>query len=256
MSAVVPIATRELKDLWFAGRGLVLLLAFTVLLGVTTYLVATNQALNFLEQRESVNLTLQVAVAVGGLLVLLTAADAISGERERGTLESLLLAPGSRRAIVLGKALSALSLWLACFVATALYIHALGSAVGAAWSALVAGLAVGSMLAAFLAGLGVLVSMFAGSNRLSLSVSLFVLLALYAPTQMPTSTQFGWLGDALTHVDPFTAGLQVLSNVVVGGQALGDQGSWLAAPALATVAVWAAVVALAGRLRLDGGGRG
>ena len=47
------------------------LFAFSLLLSVITYLAATNSALNFLEQREAVNLTLQVAVAVGALLDLL-----------------------------------------------------------------------------------------------------------------------------------------------------------------------------------------
>ena len=88
---------QELRDLWLGGRGLVLGFAFSLLLSVIAYLVATNRALNFLEQREAVNLTLQVAVAVGALLTLLVAADAVSGERERGTLESLLLTPVSRR---------------------------------------------------------------------------------------------------------------------------------------------------------------
>ena len=42
-----------------------MMVAFSLLLSVTTYLVATNQALNFLEQREAVNLTLQIGVTVG-----------------------------------------------------------------------------------------------------------------------------------------------------------------------------------------------
>ena len=46
---------------------------------------------------------LQVAVAVGSLLTLVVAADGVSGERERGTLESLLLTPVSRRGLLLGK---------------------------------------------------------------------------------------------------------------------------------------------------------
>jgi hypothetical protein len=74
----------ELRDLWLGGRGLLLGLAFSVLLSVLAYLTATNTALNFLEQRESVNLTLQVAIAVGALLALISAADTVSGERERG----------------------------------------------------------------------------------------------------------------------------------------------------------------------------
>ena len=253
MSAVGVVLGLELRDLWLAGRALILMLAFTILLGVTTYLVATNKALNFLEQREAVNVTLQVAVAVGGLLVLLAAADALSGERERGTLESLLLAPVPRQAFVVGKGLAALSLWLAAFACTVVYAVQLGRDVSVARSGLLVGLLVGTILAVFLAGLGLLVSSFARSNRMSLSVSLFVLLALYAPTQMPTSAQQGWFGDGLMHVDPFTAGLQVLSNVVVSGQQIGDQGGWLLWPTLLAVVTAAAAVVVGGRISLDGG---
>ncbi|MFL6186623.1 MAG: ABC transporter permease, partial [Actinomycetes bacterium] len=116
------VAERELRDLWLAGRGLPLLLAYSVLLSVTSYLVAANQALNFLEQREAVSLTLQVAVAVGALLVLLGAADSVSGERERGTLESLLLSPAPRRALIIGKGVAALSLWAAAWAVSVPYV--------------------------------------------------------------------------------------------------------------------------------------
>jgi ABC-2 type transport system permease protein len=108
------VARQELRDLWLGGRGLLLAFAFSVLLSAITYLAATNEALNFLERREAVNLALQVAVGVGGLLALLGAADAISGERERGTLECLLLTPAPRAALVAGKLVAALSLWPWC----------------------------------------------------------------------------------------------------------------------------------------------
>lgn len=65
------VVEQELRDLWIGGRGLALSVAFAVLLSVVAYLVATNRGLNFLEHRETVNLTLQVAVAVGALLTLL-----------------------------------------------------------------------------------------------------------------------------------------------------------------------------------------
>src|SRR5258706_5019644 len=104
------VTGHELRDLWLGGRGLFLTLAFSGLLSVLSYLVATNQALNFLEQREAVNLTLQVAIAVGAILALLAGADAISGERERGSLESLLLTPVSRLELTGGKLPAGVSL--------------------------------------------------------------------------------------------------------------------------------------------------
>src|SRR4029453_212508 len=85
-----------------------------------------NQGLNFLEQREAVNLVLQVALTVGVLVTLLVSADTISGERERGTLESLLLTPVGRRSIAVGKLLGALSLWLGCAVVSIPYPGGVG----------------------------------------------------------------------------------------------------------------------------------
>ena len=58
------VAAQELRDLWLGGRGLLLSLAFSGLLSVLSYLVATNQALNFLEQREYVIVSFQVCIAV------------------------------------------------------------------------------------------------------------------------------------------------------------------------------------------------
>jgi ABC-2 type transport system permease protein len=248
-------AEQELRDLWLAGRGLPLMFVYTLLLSVTSYLVATNQALNFLEQREAVSLTLQVAVAVGALLVLLGAADAVSGERERGTLESLLLSPAPRRALIVGKALAALSLWLAAWVLSVPYVWYLGHGVGVGGVAVASGLAVGSLLALFLAGYGLLVSTLVQSNRLSLSVSLFALLALYAPTQMPSSVQQGWLGGLLLRADPFTSGLRYLGKLVLEGHSPGQDAGWLVGPVVAAALAAVAALAVAGRLALHPGRR-
>jgi ABC-2 type transport system permease protein len=249
------VADRELRDLWLAGRGLPLLLAYTVLLSVTSYLVAANQALNFLEQREAVGLTLQVAVAVGALLVLLGAADAVSGERERGTLESLLLSPAPRRSLVIGKAVAALSLWAAAWIVSLPYVWYLGRGVGVVGVAMAGSLAVGTLLALFLAGYGLFISMIVSSNRLSLSVSLFVLLALYAPTQMPTAVQNSWIGELLLRVDPFTAGLRYLGRLVINGRGPGQDAGWLIGPLVAAAVAAAVALTVADRLGLRGGDR-
>lgn len=246
----VVVARRETVDLWSLGRGLPMMLALAILLSVTTYLVASNQALNFLEQREAVSLTLQVAVAVGSLLALLASADAISGERERATLESLLLTPAPRRALVVGKAASALTVWIAGFVVTVPYVWVIGRSVGVAVTGLATGLLVGTLLAGFLVALGMATSCLSGSNRTGLAISLFVLLAMFAPTQMPTSAQHGAVGDLLLHVDPFTSGLQALSNVVVSGQGLGSQLEWLAGPVVLLLLAATAAWVIGGRIRL------
>jgi ABC-2 type transport system permease protein len=252
--AWVVVTGQELRDLWLAGRGLPLAIAFSCLVSIIAYLVATNRALNFLEQREAVNLTLQVAIAVGALLTLLAGADAISGERERGTLESLLLTPASRRDLVVGKLCAALSLWFVAFAITIPYVWFLGRGIGLVGDALATGFVVGTTLSLFLASLGLIVSLFATSNRVSLSASLFLLLALFAPTQLPASAQKGWAGELLLRVNPVTAGEHYVGKIVTNGHPWRDDVSWLISPFVAAAVFTAAAVLLGARfLRLRGG---
>lgn len=248
------VARQELRDLWLAGRGFLLAFAFSVLLSAITYLAATNEALNFLERRESVNLALQVAVGVGVLLALLVAADAISGERERGTLESLLLTPMPRASLVSGKLLAALSLWIGAMAIAVPYVWFLGHQVGAAGEAMLIGLVAGTLLAIALTAFGIVVSTLARSNRISLSVSLFVLLALFAPTQLPTGAQQGWAGELLLRVNPVTATLHYIGRVVVDQHAWTRDLSWLVSPLVGAVVLTALAVAVAPRfITLRGG---
>ena len=251
------VTVQELRDLWLGGRGLVLGFAFSLLMSVIAYLVATNRALNFLEHRETVNLTLQVAIAVGALLALLAAADTFSGERERGTLESLMLTPVSRLEITVGKLLAALSLWLVAYLIAIPYVWFLGRGVGLVGDALGTGALVGTMLAVFVASLGVLMSVFAATNRVSLSVSLLVLLALFVPTQLPSSAQQGWAGDLLLRINPLTAGEHYVGKIVTDGHPWSHDLSWLLSPVIASIVfACAAVVAGARFTRLRVGTTG
>jgi ABC-2 type transport system permease protein len=248
------VLDQELRDLWLGGRGLVLSFAFSLLMSVIAYLVATNKALNLLEQNEAVNLSLQVAVATGALLSLLTAADAVSGERERGTLESLLVTPVARREIAVGKLLAALSLWLAAFAICVPYVWFLGRGINIVGDALATGLVVGTILAVFLCSLGIVTSLVASSNRASLSLSLFALLALFAPTQLPSSASTGWAAELLLRVNPLTAGEHYVGKIVLSKHSWNEDLSWLLSPVIAAVVFAAAAIFLGGRfMRLRGG---
>jgi ABC-2 type transport system permease protein len=251
------VAGQELRDLWLGGRALLLLLAFSVLVSAITYVGATSEGINFLEKRETVNLALQVAVAFGALVALLAAADAISGERERGTLESLLLTPVPRRALVSGKLLAALSLWFAALIVAVPYIWFLGRDVGAVDDAVAAGLLVGTLVAVSLTAFGIIVSVLARSNRLSLSVSLFVLLALFAPTLLPGGAKQGWAGELLQRVNPMTAAENYIRNVVINQYDWTRQLDWLTSPIVASVVLTIIAVFVMPRLiTLHGGSPG
>src|SRR5256885_15588599 len=95
------VFTRELRDLWVGGKALYLILIYTLLLGVYSYLFASNTELQLLPLKLMVLEIVKASVAVGMFVCLIIGADSFSGERERGTLEALLLTPASRQQIVL-----------------------------------------------------------------------------------------------------------------------------------------------------------
>jgi ABC-2 type transport system permease protein len=174
-------------------------------------------------------------------------ADAISGERERGTLEILLLAPVSRRSIVIGKLVGAQALWLATFAVSVPYVLVLGNGVRQVGPALLVGLLTGALLAFGLSSLGLLISALSRSNKISLSVSLFVLLALYTPTQLPALPQ-GWFGLLLGRLDPVAAGMRYIDVVLVTGHSPTAELGWLVTPAALALIAGAGLLGGAGRI--------
>jgi len=251
------VAGQECRDLWLSGRGPLLLFVFSALLSTMTYVTSINKVLNFLEQREAVNLVLQVAVAVGALLSMVVAADGISGERERGTLESLLLTPVSGRAIVAGKAAAAVSLWLAAYLVSVPYLLVLSRGVGIAGPAAMAGVVVGTVVAGALTAIALLISSLSNSNKVSLAASIFLLLVLFAPAQLPSGRPQGWFFGVLRQLDPISSGLAYLSAVLVTGHRWTQDVSYLVSPVAITVLAGGALGLAGPRLvRLAAGGNG
>jgi ABC-2 type transport system permease protein len=242
------VAEQECRDVWTSGRGLILLFLFSVLLSAVTYLTSTNLALNFLEQRESVNLVLQFAVAVGVLATLVVSADGISGERERGTLETLLVTPVSRRSIIAGKLIAALTLWFATFGISIPYLWVLGREVGILGAALSVGFCVGTILAIGLGSIGLLISGASNSNKTSIVASIFLLLILFAPTQLPSGLPQGWFFEALLRANPVASGLTYISSLLVQGHSWTQDLSYLITPLLTMIIAGGALILAGPRL--------
>ncbi len=247
-SGWLVVAEQECRDLWTSGRGLILLFLFSVLLSAVTYLTSTNLALNFLEQRESVNLVLQFAVAVGVLATLIVSADGISGERERGTLETLLVTPVSRRSIIAGKLIAALTLWFATFLISIPYLWVLGREVGILGPALALGCCVGTLLAIGLGSIGLLISAACNSNKTSIVASIFLLLILFAPTQLPSGLPQGGFFEVLLRANPVASGLTYISSLLVEGHSWTQDLSYLITPLLTAIIAGGALILAGPRL--------
>lgn len=140
---------------------------------------------------KAVGLFVRVIMVLGTLVALIISADAISGERERGTLEHLLLTSVRRRDLIVGKLLAALSVWVAATAVAIPYVLVLSRGPGIMGDAVLALVFPGTLVAMALTAFGLAVSSFTRTNRSSFIVAVVILLALAVPSQLPSSVTRG-----------------------------------------------------------------
>jgi ABC-2 type transport system permease protein len=244
------VFVQEISDLWLGSKGLSVLFGYTLVLATLGYLAAGDASINLLDARESVGLIVQVAIGLGTLAALVVSADAISGERERGTLESLLVTPVPRRSLVVGKLLAATTMWVACLIVAIPFVAVMANGPGIAADALLVLIVAGGLVAAALTALGLAVSAVAMSNRMSLAASVAFLLLLAAPSQLPAIKAKGALGSILIKANPVSAGLHLANEVLVNQKSWASQWTYLLSPIIATVVLTTIAVALSSRLEL------
>jgi ABC-2 type transport system permease protein len=246
------ITRYELADLWFSAKGLSVLFGFTLMLAVLAYLASSSAGINLLDARESVDVVVQVSIGLGTLGALVVSADAISGERERGTLEALLVTPVVRRHVVIGKLLASSTMWLASLVVALPFVVVMADGPGVVRDAVAVLIVAGGLVGAALTALGLAVSSISMSNRVSLAASVAILLLLAAPSQLPAVKSSGALGSVLVKANPVSAGLTFANNVLVKQQSWSSQSIYLISPIVAAVALTAIAISLSSRLELGG----
>lgn len=245
---------QEAVELWVGGRAINMLILYSCLLGLTTFLLATNSELSLIPPKEMVFLTLLNSISFGVFIGLIIGADGVSGERERGTLEVLLLTPTSRRQLMLGKLLAALTPWPAAFLIStpALLVVAQGNDV--VGQALVLGAILGTLLAVAFTGFGLLVSTWSNSNKTSMLICLLVWLLLLLPTQLPGEAQKGDFGYWVQRINPMQASSEFLEKVLVNNRTVAEKAPFLRASVLAALVVLLLLFLVAApRLRLVAG---
>jgi ABC-2 type transport system permease protein len=236
---------QELDDLWVGGKALNLLILFVVLMSITAFLLATNNELSLTPPRLMIVITIQSAITFGVFIGMVIAAECLSGERERATLEPLLLAPADRRQIAVGKFLAALSPWPIAYALSVPYVVTLAQGDVALWPALAWGAVLGTLVTVMFTAIGLLVSIYSGSSRTSLFVALLVYIAALVPAQLPGEFQDSPAGAVVQAIDPLEAVRIFLTKGFVDVRPVDELWPLLYAPVLGVVLLVSFIVLVA-----------
>ncbi len=224
MSALTLLARKEAGELVLSPRGLGWLLAVSVALSSFGLLLVGSKELSLLDNAQVVYDMLGIATALGALLAVASGVDAIAGERERGSLLPLLLAPLSRNALLLGKMGGQVAAWAMMLAIALPYLWSVGSTgqnlLGGSMALLLLGTPVVAGFGLLAMGLGTRL----GSARATLMLCAIVLLVSASPLILDPSLRRSAIGVAFDAVNPFSAALNAYDSVVIDGQGALAQG--------------------------------
>jgi ABC-2 type transport system permease protein len=245
---------QELEELWVGGKALNLLILFGILISITGFLLATNNELSLTPPRSMIVVMIHTAMTFGLFIGLVIASESISGERERATLEPLLLAPAGHRQIAFGKFLAALSPWPIAYLYVVPYVMTLAQGDLALWPAVAWGAALGTLTVIAFTGLGMLVSLWSSSSRTSLFIGLLIYILAQLPPQLPGEFLASPAGAFVRSIDPLEAVRQFLIQGFIEVKVVDLLWPLLVAPIVVTLVILAVLFLYAApRLSLEGG---
>ena len=229
---------RELRDLWIGGKALNFTIAYVVLLGGYAYWQAQDSAVSLIPPKEMVFELWKVAMMSAVFMGLIIGADTLSGERERTTLEALLLTPTSRMQIVVGKYLAAASTWPVSLIAAVPYTYVLAQGDEVFGQAMLWGALVGTALAPAFTALGMFISFWCQNNKTSMFVSLSVYLIFLLPTQLQGRAQGGFMGLIFQALNPMTGTRHFLAGVLVNNRTPAEYSEFMVSAVVFTVVMF------------------
>jgi ABC-2 type transport system permease protein len=245
---------RELIDLWIGGKAFNLMLIYSLVLGGMVYIYSFNTELSLIPPKEATYEMLKNAMAVAMFVGLIIGADAFSGERDRATLESLLLTPANRRQIIIGKFLAAFSIWPAAYVIAIPYLYVLAQGDSVLAPALFWGAITGTILVIGYTAVGMLVSFWSGTNKVSYFIALGIYAALLIPAELPGKSA-GAAGQFMQWINPMASVNHFLSKHLVNYRSVAEFWTWLITAVVLAVVSMAVLLFVGAGLRLEPGRR-
>lgn len=218
MKTLIALVKKELFEDFLAARGAFLLLVASVVLSVFSLLLVSNTELSLLDNAQAVYLMTAIILTLASLMAIVRGSDGFAGERDRETLEALLLAPVTGQGVAAAKLVGILLSWLVLFALSIPYLWAVGSR-GQNLGPAIGYLAItGTLLVITFAGLTLVLSAKMKTFKGVLSMGLTLLLFSASPVLLGPSLRQSTVGQMMDFVNPFADALNTLDSVVIDGQ--------------------------------------
>jgi ABC-2 type transport system permease protein len=206
---------KECVEEIFSSRGAALYLMGCGVLSAFSLLLVSNTELSLLDNAQAIYMMSAIIIALALLIAVLRGSDGFAGERERDTLETLLITPVSPAEVGIAKLMALLFSWLIIFLLSIPYLWAVGSTGQNLLPALQYLFVAGSLLVVIFGGFTLALSARMKTLKGALSIGLTAFLLSGSPILLGPSLRQSSIGRFIDLINPFADALNMLDSVVV-----------------------------------------
>lgn len=206
---------KECVEEIFSSRGAVLYLVGCGVLSVFSLLLVSNTELSLLDNAQAVYMMSAIIIALALLIAVIRGSDGFAGERERETLETLLITPVSPVEVAVAKLMALIFSWLIVFLLSMPYLWAVGSTGQNLLPALQYLFVAGTLLVVIFGGFMLALSARMKTLKGALSIGLSAFLLSGSPILLGPSLRQSTIGRFVDLINPFANALNMLDSVVV-----------------------------------------
>jgi ABC-2 type transport system permease protein len=206
---------KECLEEILSSRGAALYLVGIGVLSVFSLLLVSNTELSLLDNAQAVYMMSAIIITLILLITVIRGSDGFAGERERETLEILLVTPVSPAEIAVAKLMGLLFSWMIVFVLSMPYLWAVGSTGQNLLSALIYLFVAGTFLVVIFGGFMLALSVRMKTFRGALSIGLTAFVLSGSPILLGPSLRQSAVGRFVDLINPFAIALNMLDSVIV-----------------------------------------
>ena len=240
----VILVQKELKELLLSSKGILFFLLVAVILSLFSLLLVTNTELSLLDNAQALYMMGGIVLALMILISAVYGSDAIAGERERHTLETLLVTPLTLKNIVVSKLWFSIVLYCMLFLLSLPYFIAVGSSGQNMFIGLVYLFGIGLMLSLIYSSVSLFVSLHIRSFKNAMLLNLAVVIFSASVILVSPAMRQSGPGKIMDYLNPFADAINTLDSVIIDSEPFSMQALRLAM--IAGFAIVTVLVAVAG----------
>jgi ABC-2 type transport system permease protein len=209
------LVEKECIEEIISPRGAALYLVGCGVLSVFSLLLVSNTELSLLDNAQAVYMMSSIIIAIALLIAVIRGSDGFAGERERETLETLLITPVSPAEVAIAKLMGLIFSWLVLFIISIPYLWAVGSTGQNLNSALQYLFISGTLLVVIFGGFTLAISARMRTFKGTMSIGLTAFLLSGSPILLGPSLRQSTVGRFIDLLNPFANALNMLDSVIV-----------------------------------------